>query len=118
VDARSIRCRANAGGESGVRLVQSSHYGMLHYQKIEQVTGMLVCDGKLRLTAAEKARFLRDTGKSKVPDTPEEYASALRDSAAYWAQEETAAGPEGELLAFLLEQDAAVADSLAAKGGE
>lgn len=59
---------------------------------------ILRCGNAIRLSGKEAETFLRDTGRSKLPTTVQEYNLAMRDIREMWAFTGT---PEGRLLAAI-----------------
>jgi hypothetical protein len=54
---------------------------------------------RLRLTGGEAANYLKETGRSRLPRTVNEYNQAFEDAAASWAATKT---PEGALMSAVL----------------
>ena len=54
---------------------------------------------RLRLTGGEAANYLKETGRSRLPKTVNEYNQAFIEAAASWAVTDT---PEGMLMSAVL----------------
>lgn len=64
--------------------------------------GILKSGDQIRLSGQDAEDYKRDTGRSVLPRTVNEFNAAHQQSADVWRSTDT---PEGELLAFLNEQE-------------
>ncbi len=63
--------------------------------------GRLILGSQIRLTGKDAEEYIRDTGRSNLPTTADEYNQAYKQAADAWWSD---GSPEGGLLAVICEQ--------------